>query len=300
VSQNIAVAASPLTPPPSRGAVDPVLGSVLDFGRDEIRVGWGVGLGAAAIVYGYVLVRLATALLDMADWVEDSRRGMDEYFFREYEVETEKKEEKKEEEKKEEPKAEEPEPVVNNVAATPPPPNVPRSPQPTNPNTPPPTDPYEEPKGGGGEITDRTGDGTYEHAAGSGDGVGSGTGKGFGTGTGGGKGDKPAAPPPPPPPPPPPAVDKSAPPTLVGSKSWNCPFPPEADAAGKDSAVVQLVVTVGASGSPEGAQVLADPGTGFGRAAKTCALGRKYKAGLDRDGNPTRAKTPPITVRFSR
>ena len=300
MSQTVAVAASPLTPPPSRSSVDPVLGSVLDFGRDEIRVGWGVGLGAAAIVYGYVLVRLATALLDMADWVEESRRGMDEYFFREYEVDTEKKEEKKEE-RKEEPKVDEPEPVVNNVAQpTPPPQTTPRT-QPTNPNTPPPTDPYEEPKGGGGEIVaDRTGDGTYEHAEGSGDGVGSGTGKGFGTGTGGGKGDKPAAPPPPPPPPPPPAVDKSAPPTLVGSKSWNCPFPPEADAAGKDSAVVQLVVTVGVSGSPEGAQVLADPGSGFGRAAKTCALGRKYKAGLDREGNPTRAKTPPITVRFSR
>jgi protein TonB len=92
----------------------------------------------------------------------------------------------------------------------------------------------------------------------------------------------------------------SAPATLVGSKSWSCPFPPEADAEGKDNATVQLIVTVGVDGSPEKVAIVSDPGTGFGRAARACALGRRYKAGLDKDGNATRTTTAPITVRFTR
>ena len=281
---------------------DPVLGSVLDFGRDNVRVGWTVGLGAAGLLYGYLIFRLLTALLDMQDWVETSRMGLDKYFWSTYEVDTSDAKEKakeapKPEAKVEEPQAEEVEPTKTQPVA-----NVQRpaatTQQPTQP-----TDPYDNAEtksaGGGGEI-DHTADGAYEHGSGEGDGVGTGKGKGFGQGEGGGKGTKPVNNPPPGPPPGPPPVDRSAPATLVGSKSWNCPFPPEADAAGKDNATVQLVVTVGANGSAEGVKLIADPGNGFGRAARSCALARKYKSGLDRDGNPTRTSTPPITVRFSR
>lgn len=278
------------------------LGSVIGFGDENVKVGWTVGLAAAALLYGYVMFRLLTALLDMQDWIEETRGGMDRYFWSTYEVDTaddkpKAKEEAKQEEKQEEVEEQAAEPVDQKVV-----PQQTARVQPTQAAAK--TNAYDDVEtksvgGGGGEINDRTGEGTYEHASGEGDGVGGGKGKGFGQGSGGGKGDKPVAAPPPGPPTPPP-VDKSAPATLVGSKSWNCPFPPEADAAGKDSATVQLVVTVGSSGNAQSVKLIADPGNGFGRAARSCALARKYKAGLDRDGNPTTATTPPITVRFSR
>lgn len=120
-----------------------------------------------------------------------------------------------------------------------------------------------------------------------------GTGTGFGSpgGTGTGTGAPVAVAPPKP--------DMSRPASVVGT-AWNCPFPAEADADGVDSAVATIVVTVGEDGSPRSVSVVSDPGSGFGRAARQCALGRRYVAGLDRDGNATTATTPPIRVRFSR
>jgi protein TonB len=100
--------------------------------------------------------------------------------------------------------------------------------------------------------------------------------------------------------PPPPGPDLSRPPTLAGSSSWNCPFPPEADAAQIDQAVAVVVVTVRPDGTPQSVKVVTDPGNGFGRAARTCALGRRYKPGLDRAGQPTTSASPPIRVRFTR
>jgi protein TonB len=104
----------------------------------------------------------------------------------------------------------------------------------------------------------------------------------------------------PPPPPPPPARDLSKSPDLVGSRTWNCPFPPEADAEQIDSAVVRVIVTVRADGTPQTVQVASDPGFGFGRAARMCALARRYTPGLDRDGKAVTKTMPPITVSFSR
>jgi protein TonB len=101
------------------------------------------------------------------------------------------------------------------------------------------------------------------------------------------------------PPPPPPGPDLSQPPGVIGL-SWNCPFPPEADADGIDQAVAVIVVTVRPDGSPLTVKVITDPGHGFGRAARMCALGRQYKPGLDRAGQPTTLTTPPMSVRFTR
>jgi periplasmic protein TonB len=94
--------------------------------------------------------------------------------------------------------------------------------------------------------------------------------------------------------------DKSVPAKLTGSSSWNCPFPAEADAEGVDDAVVTLQVSVSAEGKASGATVLSDPGHGFGRAARQCALARTYSPARDADGKPTAGKTPPIRVKFSR
>lgn len=116
------------------------------------------------------------------------------------------------------------------------------------------------------------------------------TGTPGGTGTGGPK----------PPPPPPPGPDMSRAATFEGSTSWNCPFPPEADAEQIDNAVVSITVTVRPDGSPLSVSVLNDPGYGFGRAARICALGRRYTPALDRTGQAMTGATPPIRVRFTR
>jgi protein TonB len=81
---------------------------------------------------------------------------------------------------------------------------------------------------------------------------------------------------------------------------WNCSylFPKDPDAG--DYATVSIVVTVGIDGTPKSVAVLRDPGHGFGAAARTCAMSQRYAVGLDRQGSPTLATTPPITVRFTR
>lgn len=141
--------------------------------------------------------------------------------------------------------------------------------------------------GGGNDLYDDPGS-EFGSPGGSPTGTGTGTGAASGTGTGTAEPVAVA-----------PKVDLSKPASVVGT-AWNCPFPAEADAEGIDNATATIVVTVGNDGSPRSVSVVSDPGTGFGRAARQCALGRRYTAGLDRDGNATTATTPPIRVRFSR
>jgi protein TonB len=83
--------------------------------------------------------------------------------------------------------------------------------------------------------------------------------------------------------------------------NWNdCGFPPEADMDGVDSTVVSLTVTVSTEGRPTAVTVLKDPGHGFGRLARQCALRKSFQTGQDRGGRPLTMTTPPFTVRFSR
>jgi protein TonB len=81
--------------------------------------------------------------------------------------------------------------------------------------------------------------------------------------------------------------DRSRSAGLGGSKSWNdCPFPPEADVDNIDQAAVLVQVSVGPEGRPTSVKVVSDPGHGFGRAARTCAMQRSYQTALDREGKP--------------
>lgn len=96
-----------------------------------------------------------------------------------------------------------------------------------------------------------------------------------------------------------PAPDLSRPPELDGNRTWQCPFPVEADDAGVDHAVVALHIDIGADGAVLGVTTLADPGSGFGRSAERCALRKRFKAGLDRTGRPV-AKVLKVNVRFDR
>jgi protein TonB len=97
----------------------------------------------------------------------------------------------------------------------------------------------------------------------------------------------------------PPGPDRSHPAVLGGGKEWNCPFPAEADAAQVDEARVQLEVEIRGDGVAGAANVLKDPGYGFGRAARQCALRQRHTPALDHDGNPI-PSTIRVNVHFSR
>lgn len=116
------------------------------------------------------------------------------------------------------------------------------------------------------------------------------------TGVVGGTGTAPA-----PPPPPPPKEDRSRVAGLLGSSDWNdCPFPGEADAEQIDRQAVLIKVHVRPDGSPESVDVVQDPGHGFGREARKCAMRKKFSPGLDPSGNPIPSITKPFRVRFER
>ncbi len=95
--------------------------------------------------------------------------------------------------------------------------------------------------------------------------------------------------------------DRSRAATVTSGSNWSsCPFPPEADADQVDYAVVTLVVTVRPDGSAQSVRVTQDPGHGFGRSARMCALAQRYVTALDRGGNPVAGTTAPIRVIFTR
>lgn len=94
--------------------------------------------------------------------------------------------------------------------------------------------------------------------------------------------------------------DRSRAAGLGGSKSWNdCPFPPEADVDNIDQAAVLVQVSVNPEGRPSSVKVVTDPGHGFGRAARTCAMQRGYQTALDREGKPV-AGVFSVNVTFAR
>ena len=95
------------------------------------------------------------------------------------------------------------------------------------------------------------------------------------------------------------AVDLSRTATLAGSGEWRCPFPPEADADSVDEASAIIEVIVGATGKAQSANILQDPGHGFGREARSCAMRESYVPALDKAGNPV-ASSKKFRVKFER
>lgn len=111
------------------------------------------------------------------------------------------------------------------------------------------------------------------------------------TGTPGGTGTAPA---------PAVRVDRSRPAAIKNKANLErCPFPGEADAEQIDEAVVGIEVRVAADGRPESVSIWQDPGHGFGREAKRCALREKYDAALNVDGQPVPGVYR-VRFRFSR
>ncbi|MET0386138.1 MAG: energy transducer TonB [Polyangiales bacterium] len=93
--------------------------------------------------------------------------------------------------------------------------------------------------------------------------------------------------------------DLSREPQLAGGAEWDCPFPPEADAADIDHATVTLRVSVAASGTVESVQATKDPGNGFGREARRCAQSKRWSPARDRAGTSI-SKVALINVSFDR
>ncbi len=89
-------------------------------------------------------------------------------------------------------------------------------------------------------------------------------------------------------------------PVGLGGGEWRCPWPSEADAAQIDEQSVLVKVLVDVDGSVVDVRVQADPGFGFAAAAVTCARGATMLSALDASGQPTRAWSPAIRVRFRR
>lgn len=274
----------------------------LVLGTPEDEAPFYASAGVAFVLHATMLAFAIAAgmLKDMHLAVEDNRARLHDYFWRVYDVEIPKEERKVEEKPAEPPPEPEPEPLPTAKAPTPkdddPYKDVPPTPakaaavltQKENPD-----EPVDLTKDANAFAT---GDGsaTYGQVSAAGTGTApvmsphaSLQGRPGGTGTGG------------PRTPPPPAEDKSRPISLVGGSSWNCPFPPEADADQIDQAVVTVQVTVKPDGSALKADVIADPGHGFGRAARVCALARRYNPALDRAGAPVLSSYP-VNVRFNR
>jgi protein TonB len=85
-------------------------------------------------------------------------------------------------------------------------------------------------------------------------------------------------------------VDRSRAPRLAAGTDWSCPFPAEAEEEGLDHAVVGLEVEVSPSGALLAVSVQQDPGSGFGREARACALKKHWLPGLDKSGQPIQQK----------
>lgn len=111
----------------------------------------------------------------------------------------------------------------------------------------------------------------------------------------------PAAPSPEPRPAPegPPRRDRSRAVALAADE-WNCPWPDAAESLALDEQVAVIRVVVGPGGSVESAEIVEDPGDGFGAAALACARRTRFTPALDGEGRAIRARSPAIRVHFYR
>jgi protein TonB len=89
-------------------------------------------------------------------------------------------------------------------------------------------------------------------------------------------------------------------PVSLDQSAWNCPWPAEADAEQVNEQTVVLRVAVRADGGAERADVVSDPGLGFGAAARLCALRTRFEPARDAAGAAIAALSPPIRVHFFR
>ena len=96
-----------------------------------------------------------------------------------------------------------------------------------------------------------------------------------------------------------PATDRSSAVGLV-DEDWNCPWPEDADDAAIDLQTTVVRVVVRADGSAESARAVSGAEHGFGNAAVSCAMLRRYAPARDAAGVPMRRESGPIRITFTR
>jgi protein TonB len=286
-------------PPPPLGVVLPSrdpLARVLDLGG-KATAGIVAGIAFALLVHGTAGARAALINIDLIHWADGVRRSVHERLWSQYDVDMF----KAPEEKLAPPPEPAPEADPEPVKAKAPPPEKAK-------DEPPPEPPAPAAAQAGqiltapDEIADFTDPGFIQ---GTGPNFAGGVTHAQGTattavrnlnarpdGTTGGTGTAPA-------PPPPPTPDRSRAAGLRGSSDWKCP-PSEADAEQIDDAYVTVQVSVGADGRAIQVQVMSDPGHGFGREARLCAMRETYTTAANRDGNPIPGQTKPFRIHFER
>lgn len=287
--------------PQLRDRGDP-LEAVLHFGAKAAKRGLIVGLLVGLISHGWFGGKALASPVDVRDWAVSAREDVHQFLWSTYDVEVVKPPPAPEPEppkpaEEEAKEIEVPKAVVNTPAAPaePPPPAAQAGKVITAPSDP-------------NEPVDLTGEG---FVTGQADSYVGGVTAAAGTGTtattnpaatvGGTPGATGNGKPAPAPPPQDQGPDRSRAATVTSGSNWSsCPFPPEADADQIDYAVVTLVVTVRPDGSTQSVRVTQDPGHGFGRSARMCALAQRYVSALDRGGNPMAGTTAPIRVIFTR
>ena len=98
-----------------------------------------------------------------------------------------------------------------------------------------------------------------------------------------------------------PGPDRSRIAGLLGDTSWtDCPFPPEADSEDINETWVTIEVQVGVNGKAQQVTIIKDPGHGFARVARQCAMQKPFATQLDINGNPVAGKTKPFRIHFER
>ena len=81
--------------------------------------------------------------------------------------------------------------------------------------------------------------------------------------------------------------------------SWKCPFPREADPEMRH-VVVRAQAEVRVDGSAVAVTILDDPGYGFGREARLCAMQHTSVPARGHDGEPAQGTTVPFSVHFDK
>ena len=89
-------------------------------------------------------------------------------------------------------------------------------------------------------------------------------------------------------------------PVRMSAGAWRCAWPASAISEDIYERFVMLRVIVGPDGRVQEASALEDPRGGFAEAAVACARRTRFLPALDDRGQPVRAASPPIRVRFTR
>jgi protein TonB len=272
------------------------MSAVLELGRNRRAI--VVGLLAALLVHGTAAARAAVIPLELMQWSQRIGRAVHDRVVETYDIDVMKTPEPPPappEPPKDEPK-EAPPPSPSSAKTAPPEAPAPASPaaqagavltQAPDPNEPVDltnsfvTGDADSYAGGVTQATGTSASAVYAHRVGAGGAAQAVATKGTGPAVSAGQ-------------------DHSRAASLAGSKDWKCDFPPEADVDQIDQAFVVVQVATRTDGSPDHVSILSDPGHGFGRAARVCAMKEHYDPALDREGNAIAGSTKSIRIRFER